>query len=87
MIATAGLFLAVIAVGAASGSLSSAWLLRRRFPRIYSVPLDEVDDERLEAVAHAWAQDTGREWAAASVAEKLRLMSRLERARRLRGRR
>lgn len=87
MIAIACLFLAVILIGGGSGVVSSAWLLRRRFPHIYAVPVDEADDARLEAMARAWADDTGQEWAAASIADKLRLMSRLERARRLRRRR
>jgi hypothetical protein len=87
VIATACLFLAVTVVGACSGLIASAWLLRLRFPRIYTVQVDEADDDRLEAMAREWAEDTGREWAAASIADKMRLLSRLERARRLRGRR
>lgn len=81
-------WLAVLLVGAAGGGLSAALLLGLRLRRAGRIVVDDVDDdERIDALASAWARDTGRPWAAGLVADKLRLLGRIERSRQRRQRR
>ena len=81
MIATIAQWLTVLIVGGVSGAVMALLVLRLRLRHADHVAEYEIDDPGIDSMARAWAEDTGRPWAARSVAAKLRLLSRLERAR------
>jgi hypothetical protein len=86
VIATIFQWLAVLVVGGASGAVMAVLILRLRFRRADRMAEYEIDDSDIDSVAKAWAEGTGRPWAVRSVADKLRLLSRLERRRAMRRR-
>lgn len=73
----------VLLVGGLGGVLGAAVVLRAqsRHHRPDEPVFDEVDDPRIDAMASAWANQSGRPWAAGIVADKLRLLARIERSR------
>lgn len=76
----------VFFVGALGGLVATIILIRARERAERLEPLlrfdeVEVDDSQIDAVAEAWAARSGRPWAAGLVADKLRLLARIERSR------
>lgn len=79
-------WLAVMVVGGLSGGVIAALVMRARLRRVDTVDAYEVDDAQIDSMANEWAESTGRPWAARSVAEKLRLLVRIDRSRAMRRR-
>lgn len=86
MIASIMQWLAVLVLGGVSGAVVALLVLHLHTRRADRVGEYEIDDSGIYSMAKAWAENTGRPWAARSVADKLRLLSRLERARTMRRR-
>ena len=86
MIATVLQWVAVLAVGGASGAVVAVLVLRLDARRADCRAKNEIDDSYIDAMAKAWADETGRPWAARSVAGKVRILARVERARAMRRR-
>lgn len=79
-------WVAVLLAGGLGGALSATILLWARERRARLAPLrrlhePDFDDTQIDAVAEEWAKGSGRPWAAGIVADKLRLLARIERSR------
>jgi hypothetical protein len=79
-------WLAVLIVGGVSGAVVALLVMRLLLRRVDRRAECEIDDSHIDSMARAWAEDTGRPWAARSVADKVRLLARLESARAMRRR-
>jgi len=79
-------WLAVLIVGGASGAVVALLVMRLLLRRVDRMAEYDVDDSYIDSMAKSWAEYTGRPWAARSVADKVRLLARLESARAMRRR-